>query len=149
MRSHSGANTSDYKYTDQELDNDARMYDPVIGRFISADSIFPEPYNPQSLNRYSYCINNPLIYHDPNGHDYILLNDTTGAIGFGHNAVLVGSNKNEKGEGGWTYYSKDGNFFGTQKGNKVYRYDTYEEFIADIEVSGRYSRQLRVATSED
>lgn len=25
-------------------------------------------YNPQSLNRYSYCINNPLIYTDPSGH---------------------------------------------------------------------------------
>jgi hypothetical protein len=28
----------------------------------------PEPYNPQSLNRYSYCLNNPLIYVDPTGY---------------------------------------------------------------------------------
>ena len=28
----------------------------------------PEPFNPQSLNRYSYCLNNPLIYTDPSGH---------------------------------------------------------------------------------
>jgi hypothetical protein len=46
----------------------ARLYDPVIGRFITPDTIIPEPYNPQSLNRYAYCLNNPLIYTDPTGH---------------------------------------------------------------------------------
>ena len=66
---------SDYKFTDQELDTstnlynyDARLYDPVTGRFISPDSMIPDVYNPQSLNRYSYCLNNPLIYDDPSGH---------------------------------------------------------------------------------
>jgi RHS repeat-associated protein len=75
QRAHTGTNTSDYKYTDQELDAEnglynynARLYDPFIGRFISPDTIVPEPYNPQSLNRYSYCLNNPLIYVDPSGH---------------------------------------------------------------------------------
>jgi RHS repeat-associated protein len=36
----------------------ARYYDPALGRFISADSIVPEPQNPQDLNRYSYVRNN-------------------------------------------------------------------------------------------
>ena len=74
-RAHTGTTTSGYKFTDQELDAenglynyDARLYDPVMGRFISSDTVIPEPYNPQSLNRYSYCLNNPLIYIDPNGH---------------------------------------------------------------------------------
>jgi hypothetical protein len=40
----------------------------VIGRFISADSIIPNLADPQSLNRYSYCLNNPLKYTDPSGH---------------------------------------------------------------------------------
>jgi hypothetical protein len=40
----------------------------MIGRFISADTIVPNPANPQSLNRYSYCLNNPLKYIDPTGH---------------------------------------------------------------------------------
>lgn len=46
----------------------ARYYDPQIGRFISADTIVPDPSNPQDLNRYSYVGNNPLTYSDPTGH---------------------------------------------------------------------------------
>ena len=79
MRSHSGSSWSKYRYTDQELDTEAtqgfglynynaRLYDPIIGRFISADPIVPDPFNPQSLNRYSYVLNNPLIYIDPSGY---------------------------------------------------------------------------------
>ena len=66
---------TDYKFTDQELDRstglynyDARLYDPVIGRFVSADSVVPKWYDPSNLNRYSYCLNNPLKYRDPSGH---------------------------------------------------------------------------------
>jgi RHS repeat-associated protein len=46
----------------------ARVYDSITGAFISPDSIVPNPMNPQSLNRYSYCLNNPLKYIDPSGH---------------------------------------------------------------------------------
>ncbi|MBX7235811.1 MAG: hypothetical protein K1X65_15605 [Caldilineales bacterium] len=31
----------------------ARWYDPAIGRFTQADTIVPEPGNPQSLNRHA------------------------------------------------------------------------------------------------
>ena len=74
-RSQRGIVQSGYKFTDQEIDSesglynyDARLYDPVVGRFISADTVVPGAFNPQALNRYSYCINNPLIYVDPTGH---------------------------------------------------------------------------------
>jgi RHS repeat-associated protein len=46
----------------------ARFYDPTLARFISADTIVPEPANPQSLNRFSYALGNPLKYRDPGGH---------------------------------------------------------------------------------
>jgi hypothetical protein len=46
------------------------MYDPNLGRFISADTIIPDRSNPQSRNRYSYVLNNPLKYTDPSGHCY-------------------------------------------------------------------------------
>jgi len=61
-------------YTDHEhLDNlelvhmNGRVYDPVIGRFLSADPFIPDPYDPQSLNRYSYVRNNPTSRTDPSG----------------------------------------------------------------------------------
>jgi RHS repeat-associated protein len=46
----------------------ARFYLPNTNRFISADTIVPNPTNPQSWNRYSYGYNNPLRYTDPTGH---------------------------------------------------------------------------------
>lgn len=46
----------------------ARWYDPAIGRFISPDTIVPNPTNPQSFNRYSYVDNNPVNFSDPTGH---------------------------------------------------------------------------------
>jgi len=42
----------------------------LIGRFPQADSIVPQPGNPQALNRYSYTLNNPLRYTDPTGHAF-------------------------------------------------------------------------------
>jgi hypothetical protein len=45
-----------------------RYYNPVLGRFISADSIVSNYSNPQTLNRYSYVENNPVNYTDPTGH---------------------------------------------------------------------------------
>ena len=44
-----------------------RVYDPVIGRFLSPDPHIQAPENTQSLNRYSYVLNNPLSYTDPSG----------------------------------------------------------------------------------
>ena len=45
----------------------ARLYDPIIGRFLSPDPFVQAPEFSQSYNRYSYCLNNPLIYTDPDG----------------------------------------------------------------------------------
>lgn len=46
----------------------ARYYDPVLARFIQADTFVPDPNNPQTLNRFSYTNNNPVNYTDPTGH---------------------------------------------------------------------------------
>ncbi len=45
-----------------------RLYDPVVGRFLSADPYVQMPDGTQSYNRYSYCLNNPLRYTDPSGY---------------------------------------------------------------------------------
>ncbi len=64
-----------HTFTGQALDPDtglmyyrARWYDPRLGRFVSADTVVPEPGNPQALNRYAYAGNNPVLYNDPSGH---------------------------------------------------------------------------------
>ena len=66
---------TDIGYTGHRLDTstelmyyNARYYDPAISRFISADTIVPNPGNPQDLNRYTYVRNNPILYNDPTGH---------------------------------------------------------------------------------
>jgi RHS repeat-associated protein len=44
-----------------------RLYDPVLGRFVSADFLIEDPSNLQSYNRYTYVWNNPLGSTDPSG----------------------------------------------------------------------------------
>jgi RHS repeat-associated protein len=48
-----------------------RIYDPYIGRFMSADPYIQAPYELQSHNRYSYVMNNPLLYTDPSGYHWL------------------------------------------------------------------------------
>ncbi len=57
------------------------MYDPMVGRFLSADPVLQAPENFQNYNRYSYCLNNPLKYTDPTGYqvyNYGVLVGSTG-----------------------------------------------------------------------
>ena len=44
-----------------------RLYDPLLGRFLSPDPYVQMPDFSQNYNRYSYCLNNPLKYTDPDG----------------------------------------------------------------------------------
>jgi len=46
----------------------ARYYAPTLARFLSPDTLIPDPANPQSFNRYSYVENRPLNFNDPTGH---------------------------------------------------------------------------------
>ena len=45
-----------------------RVYDPLIGRFMSADPFIQSPGDLQSYNRYAYVSNNPLAFTDPSGY---------------------------------------------------------------------------------
>ena len=70
-----GSTPTNRRYTGQRweealrlYDYRARYYDPALGRFVRADTIVPEPGNPQSLNRYAYVLNNPVRYTDPSGY---------------------------------------------------------------------------------
>jgi len=52
-----------------------RVYDPTLGRFLSVDPVFGHPENSQSLNPYSYVLNNPLSMTDPTGYDGCMAGD--------------------------------------------------------------------------
>ena len=49
-----------------------RVYDSVLGRFLSPDKYVQEGDNSQNYNSYSYCLNNPLKYADPSGNVFVL-----------------------------------------------------------------------------
>jgi RHS repeat-associated protein len=51
-----------------KYDFGARIYDPELGRFMTADSVVPDPGSSQSWNRYAFVRNNPLAFIDPTGH---------------------------------------------------------------------------------
>ena len=46
----------------------SRYYDSKIARFLSEDTYTGDPNDPLSLNLYSYCHNEPIMYWDPTGH---------------------------------------------------------------------------------
>ncbi|OHA46763.1 MAG: hypothetical protein A3A80_02820 [Candidatus Terrybacteria bacterium RIFCSPLOWO2_01_FULL_44_24] len=71
-----GANATKqpYTFTGREYDQEAelyyyrtRYYDPAIGRFISRDIIPGFVFNPQTINSYTYVLNNPQRFVDPFG----------------------------------------------------------------------------------
>jgi RHS repeat-associated protein len=49
------------------INMNGRVYDPYLQRFLSPDPYVQAPGNAQNYNRYSYCLNNPLMYTDPSG----------------------------------------------------------------------------------
>ena len=76
-----------YKFTGKERDAEtglddfgARYFGSTMGRFMSADPSMESAVlrNPQSWNRYSYTLNNPLRYIDPDGELWVAANDGAG-----------------------------------------------------------------------
>jgi RHS repeat-associated protein len=65
---------TDHRFTGQKYDNtglyyfNARYYDPVIGTFISPDTLVPDPTNVWDYNRFAYARLNPMKFTDPSGY---------------------------------------------------------------------------------
>ena len=136
------------KERDTESGNDyfeARYYSSAMGRFMSPDwsaKVEPVPYSklddPQSLNLYAYVQNNPLIRFDKDGHDFVILNDSKAATGEGHNASIVGNDKQ-----GWTYFSANGYGDGVSMDN----FKTFSDFQKSDQ-SKRYDNADRISTTQ-
>ena len=62
------------------INMNARLYDPVLHRFLQPDNFVQDPFNTQNFNRYGYCLNNPLMYVDQNGEEIITAIVVIGAI---------------------------------------------------------------------
>jgi len=75
------------------IDMNGRVYDPVIGRFLSPDPVIQAPDFTQNFNSYSYCYNNPLKYTDPTGNNVYgkagYINTDFGTIGHSSFEVFV------------------------------------------------------------
>ena len=121
-----------YRYCGEYYDKEteevylrARYYEPGVGRFITRDTYTGESDEPLSLHLYTYCENDGVNMVDPSGHDAIWLQQTDGALGFGHTAVAI-----KLGDSNWVYYSFSsskpddllGNVFGNNNGKLDVRF---------------------------
>jgi RHS repeat-associated protein len=80
-----------HRFTNYERDAESgtdyavnRQYSNSTGRFLQADLVPGGVFQPQSMNRFSYCYNDPESYYDPDGRIPLLL--VTGIVG-----ALVGA----------------------------------------------------------
>jgi RHS repeat-associated protein len=90
---------NNYKFTGKErdgesgLDNFGARYDASsLGRFMTPDPVSATPLhiiNPQRWNMYSYVMNNPLTYVDPDGKDAIAVNVMNEVPFGGHEGIIV------------------------------------------------------------
>ena len=89
----------------------ARWYDPNLGRFLQPDSLVPEPFNPQSLNRYSYVMNDPVNHTDPTGNQFYFLG------GSAHGGTIYSTDY------GYDVYVGAGTNYSSSRGSVSYRQD--------------------------
>jgi RHS repeat-associated protein len=93
------------------INMNGRMYDPIVGRFLSPDLFVQDPEFSQSYNRYSYALNNPLIYTDPSGEIVWFVPVIIGAAMGAYSGYKIADAKG--------YSFKDGSMYGHILGGAV------------------------------
>ena len=142
VRVSTGSICTDRLYTGQRaipslglMDYHARFYDSYLNRWTQPDSIIPNEYDPQSLNRYEYARNNPINFNDPSGHTACsdIPNEQAqaycisqgGLPGFGDDTTILNQNLlTQKGNDAYKYYQT----VAAQKGNHY----IIDDFMANI-----------------
>ena len=111
-----------------------RYYSADMRRFISADPMGIAG----GANLYAYGNLNPLAFVDPYGLDAMVLNESKGAWGAGHQALAV------QGAAGWIYFSQDGPDNG---GGHTAYYNNPNALLNDV--GDRYDRHFVITTSSE
>jgi RHS repeat-associated protein len=62
-------NDNEVKGDGNQIPYDARIYDPRLGRWLSVD---PLQKKYADLTPYNFCLNNPILFTDPDGKDVII-----------------------------------------------------------------------------
>jgi RHS repeat-associated protein len=98
----SGTSPTSYRYAGHRVEASlglyyygVRWYDSSLGRFLSADTIVPNPGDPQAWDRYAAMNNNPVVFVDPSGH---LADQGGGASSMGEDWWKKRQDKLEKSE---------------------------------------------------
>lgn len=71
------------------INMNGRVYDPVTSSFLSVDNYVQDPSYTQNFNRYTYCLNNPLKYTDPDGELFWIIPNISWSIEGGLNFGLT------------------------------------------------------------
>jgi len=109
-----------------------RVYDPRLGRFLSADPMVQQEYNLQNLNRYSYVLNNPLNATDPSGYFWAQLFTAVAeyftSASFAQSVAMAAVSYSDNGSIQFTYSSADAFSYGqgAQRSLESQAFDSYD-----------------------
>jgi RHS repeat-associated protein len=101
------------------INMNGRVYDPLLGQFLSPDPHIQAPGDWQNYNRYAYAFNNPLIYTDPDGEiivpilSILAFTYAGGVMSNFHHAANTGGNPFNPGDWNW---SSPGTYIGLASG---------------------------------
>lgn len=96
------------------INMNARLYDPVLGRFLSPDPNVQAPEWLQNFNRYTYAMNNPLCYVDKDGEFFWFIVGAAALVG-GISNVAIHWNEIQA-TGGWKGFWRGAAYFGIGAG---------------------------------
>ena len=131
------------------INMNGRVYDPMLGRFLSPDPIVQGLNNSQNFNRYSYALNNPLKFIDPSGYthgpprDFKLGRGDFAPQGYGFH---IGPNGTITygGNGNYDTFANSNSAFNNEGGanNSCWTVTVYEVEVTDSETGEKSTVQI-------